>query len=188
MRPVSITNARARSHATEHPATLLPTCGPSPTGGSCHQTHELQRKGTQCAIIESRPIAISTCPGCRPTCSPPKRPRELKDRMPYVTDGPDGPQWVTKNGANFGLQNGVGPGGAKLVPGQNRARRHHGQDRPVRGRQEGHPPRQRPASARQGHGPRRRRRRGDLRHPRLRLEDEGQRGGQRRCSGSTTTG
>ena len=46
--------------------------------------------------------------------------RELKDRMPYVTDGPDGPMWVTKNGANFGLKNGVGPSGAKLVPGQNR--------------------------------------------------------------------
>ena len=45
--------------------------------------------------------------------------RELKERMPYVEDGPDGPQWVAKNGANFGLVNGVGPGGAKLVPGQN---------------------------------------------------------------------
>ena len=44
----------------------------------------------------------------------------LRDRMPYVEDGPDGPKWVTKNGANFGLLNGVGPGGAKLVPGQNR--------------------------------------------------------------------
>ena len=46
-------------------------------------------------------------------------PRELKDRMPYVADGPDGPQWVAKNGANFGLLYGVGPGGAKHVPGQN---------------------------------------------------------------------
>jgi predicted TIM-barrel fold metal-dependent hydrolase len=46
--------------------------------------------------------------------------RELRDRMPYVEDGPDGPQWVTKSGANFGLLNGVGPGGAKLIPGQNR--------------------------------------------------------------------
>ena len=46
--------------------------------------------------------------------------REFKDRMPYVTDGPDGPTWVTKKGANFGLKNGVGPSGAKLVPGQNR--------------------------------------------------------------------
>jgi predicted TIM-barrel fold metal-dependent hydrolase len=44
---------------------------------------------------------------------------EMKDRMPYVTEGPDGPMWVTKKGAYFGLLNGVGPGGAKLVPGQN---------------------------------------------------------------------
>ena len=56
-------------------------------------------------------------------------------------------------------------------------RRHHGRDRPVRRRPEGHPPRQRSASARQGHGPRRRRCRGDLRHPRFRLEAEGPRGG-----------
>ena len=46
--------------------------------------------------------------------------RELRDRMPYVADGPDGPYWTTKSGANFGLLNGVGPGGVKLVPGQNR--------------------------------------------------------------------
>ena len=45
--------------------------------------------------------------------------QDMKDRMPYVTDGPDGPQWVTKKGAYFGLLNGVGPGGSKLVPGQN---------------------------------------------------------------------
>ena len=44
-------------------------------------------------------------------------PRELKERMPYVVDGPDGPQWVAKNGASFGLVNGVGPSGAKFVPG-----------------------------------------------------------------------
>ena len=44
----------------------------------------------------------------------------LSDRMPYVADGPDGPQWITKQGANFGLLNGVGPGGVKLVPGQNK--------------------------------------------------------------------
>ena len=42
-------------------------------------------------------------------------PRELKDRMPYVEDGPDGPQWVAKNGANFGLLYGVGPGGANAA-------------------------------------------------------------------------
>jgi predicted TIM-barrel fold metal-dependent hydrolase len=43
----------------------------------------------------------------------------LKDRMPYVADGPDGPHWTCKNGTSFGLVCGVGPGGAKYVPGQN---------------------------------------------------------------------
>jgi len=43
----------------------------------------------------------------------------MKNRMPYVEEGPDGPQWVTKQGAYFGLLNGVGPSGQKLVPGQN---------------------------------------------------------------------
>lgn len=42
----------------------------------------------------------------------------LRDRMPYVTDGPDGPVWVTKAGAQFGLANGMGSGGRKYVPGQ----------------------------------------------------------------------
>ena len=44
---------------------------------------------------------------------------QLKDRMPYVADGPDGPFWTCKNGGSFGLLNGVGPAGQKLVPGQN---------------------------------------------------------------------
>jgi predicted TIM-barrel fold metal-dependent hydrolase len=44
---------------------------------------------------------------------------ELRDRMPYVEDGPQGPHWVAKNGATFGLKNGVGPSGAPFVPGQN---------------------------------------------------------------------
>jgi uncharacterized protein len=43
----------------------------------------------------------------------------LKARMPYVTDGPDGPYWTCRNGGSFGLLNGVGPAGQKLVPGQN---------------------------------------------------------------------
>jgi uncharacterized protein len=43
----------------------------------------------------------------------------LKSRMPYVADGPDGPYWTCKNGGSFGLLNGVGPAGQKLVPGQN---------------------------------------------------------------------
>jgi hypothetical protein len=32
----------------------------------------------------------------------------LRDRMPYVSDGPKGPVWVTKQGANLGLVNGMG--------------------------------------------------------------------------------
>jgi predicted TIM-barrel fold metal-dependent hydrolase len=43
----------------------------------------------------------------------------MKERMPYVADGPDGPYWTCKNGTSFGLACGVGPGGQKLVPGQN---------------------------------------------------------------------
>jgi predicted TIM-barrel fold metal-dependent hydrolase len=39
--------------------------------------------------------------------------------MPFVKDGPDGPFWTCKNGMSFGLVCGVGPGGAKYVPGQN---------------------------------------------------------------------
>ena len=45
---------------------------------------------------------------------------DMKDRMPYVEDSDEGPRWVTKKGATFGLLNGVGPGGAPLVPGQNK--------------------------------------------------------------------
>ena len=42
----------------------------------------------------------------------------FRDRMPYVTDGPDGPWWTSRNGVSFGLKNGVGPSGQKYVPGQ----------------------------------------------------------------------
>ena len=42
----------------------------------------------------------------------------MKDRMPYVTDGPDGRMWVTKRGAKFGLMNGMGSAGRKYIPGQ----------------------------------------------------------------------
>lgn len=44
----------------------------------------------------------------------------LKERMPYVVDGPDGPYWTSKNGRSFGLLNGVGPSGAKYVKGKHR--------------------------------------------------------------------
>ena len=43
----------------------------------------------------------------------------LKERMPHVVDGPDGPHWTSKSGFSYGLVCGVGPSGAKLVPGQN---------------------------------------------------------------------
>ena len=42
----------------------------------------------------------------------------MKDRMPFVTDGDDGPVWVSRGGAYFGLQNGMGSAGRKYVPGQ----------------------------------------------------------------------
>jgi uncharacterized protein len=41
----------------------------------------------------------------------------MRDRMPYVTDGPDGPYWTSKKGASFGLVGGVGPSGQKYVAG-----------------------------------------------------------------------
>jgi len=45
-------------------------------------------------------------------------PAALKDRMPYVTDGPRGKEWVTNNGASFGLMNGMGSAGRLYEPGK----------------------------------------------------------------------
>ena len=42
----------------------------------------------------------------------------LKDRMPYVTEGGRGREWVTKNGASFGLEAGMGSAGRKYEPGK----------------------------------------------------------------------
>jgi predicted TIM-barrel fold metal-dependent hydrolase len=42
----------------------------------------------------------------------------FRDRMPYVTDGPQGPVWVTKKGASLGHVNGMGSGGREYVPGR----------------------------------------------------------------------
>ena len=48
----------------------------------------------------------------------------MKDRMPYVTDGPDGPMWVTKKGKKLCLANGNGAtatasgGRMRYVPGK----------------------------------------------------------------------
>jgi predicted TIM-barrel fold metal-dependent hydrolase len=41
----------------------------------------------------------------------------FRARVPYVTDGPDGPYWTCRNGTSLGLVNGVGPSGQKYVPG-----------------------------------------------------------------------
>ena len=45
-------------------------------------------------------------------------PQELKSKMPYVKDSPDGPRWVANNGAHFGLVGGVGASGTPYVPGK----------------------------------------------------------------------
>ncbi len=45
-------------------------------------------------------------------------PAAFRDRMPYVADGENGPVWVSRNGARFGLQNGMGSAGREYVPGQ----------------------------------------------------------------------
>jgi hypothetical protein len=45
-------------------------------------------------------------------------PAALKDRMPYVAEGPEGPRWIANNGATFGLAGGVGASGTKHVPGK----------------------------------------------------------------------
>src|SRR5207302_4005633 len=42
----------------------------------------------------------------------------FKDRMPYVADGPRGREWVTKNGASFGLDCGMGSAGRLYEPGK----------------------------------------------------------------------
>src|SRR5258708_25219026 len=40
----------------------------------------------------------------------------MKERMPYVTDGPDGPHWTCRNGGALGLINGGGAAGGKQLP------------------------------------------------------------------------
>jgi predicted TIM-barrel fold metal-dependent hydrolase len=42
----------------------------------------------------------------------------LRERMPYVSEGPRGPVWVTRSGANLGLLNGMGSAGRPYIPGQ----------------------------------------------------------------------
>ncbi len=42
---------------------------------------------------------------------------QMKERMPYVVEGPKGPEWTSRNGAKFGLVNGMGSAGREYVPG-----------------------------------------------------------------------
>ena len=42
----------------------------------------------------------------------------MKDRVPYVTDGPQGPVWLTRKGASLGRVCGMGSAGREYVPGQ----------------------------------------------------------------------
>jgi predicted TIM-barrel fold metal-dependent hydrolase len=42
----------------------------------------------------------------------------MKDRMPYVADGPTGPAWTTKTGASLGRPCGMGSAGREYVPRQ----------------------------------------------------------------------
>ena len=42
----------------------------------------------------------------------------MVDRMPYVVEGEKGPKWISRNGGEFGLQNGMGSAGREYVPGQ----------------------------------------------------------------------
>jgi uncharacterized protein len=45
-------------------------------------------------------------------------PSAWKDRMPYVTEGTQGPQWTTKKGASLGRPCGMGSAGREYVPGK----------------------------------------------------------------------
>jgi predicted TIM-barrel fold metal-dependent hydrolase len=42
----------------------------------------------------------------------------LKERMPFVANGPQGRHWKTQKGANLGLVNGMGSGGRQYIPGK----------------------------------------------------------------------
>ena len=72
---------------------------------------------TSCVTTGSRRTVISILIWLPPDLSVSEAPRELKDRMPYVADGPDGWRWVA-NGATFGLAGGVGASGTQYVPGK----------------------------------------------------------------------
>ena len=92
-------------------------------------------------------------------------PRELKDRMPSRHRHRRGTEMDGQERRHLRLQERRRPGRLEVRARQAPPRRHHGRDRPLFRRRQGHPPHFGSASAHQGSRSRRRRRRGDLRHP-----------------------
>jgi predicted TIM-barrel fold metal-dependent hydrolase len=43
---------------------------------------------------------------------------DMRERVPYVTDGPKGKVWATKKGASLGMMNGMGSAGREYIPGK----------------------------------------------------------------------
>ena len=43
---------------------------------------------------------------------------DMRERMPFVEEKSDGKYWTSKNGAKFGLVNGMGSAGRRYVPGE----------------------------------------------------------------------
>ncbi len=100
---------------------------------------------------------------------------KLRDLMPYVAENSDGvKRWTDNSGAEYGLCGGVGATGTPCVPGkQLRADKMAEAGLYSDYFEKGLRRAGRSASAGQGHGPRRRRRRGHLRHPGRLRQDEG---------------
>ena len=92
-------------------------------------------------------------------------PREMKDRMPFVDRDRRRAEMDGQERRLVRLQERRRPGRQQVRARQASPGRRHGRDRPLRRRRQGHPPRLRSAPAHQGPRSRRRRCRGDLRHP-----------------------
>ena len=107
----------------------------------------------------------------------------LRDRMPHVIDQPKGPTWVTKKGRQSRARLRHGLGRARVRARAHPSRRPHGRDRPLLGRQEGHPAADRAGAAAEGPGPRRSAGGGALRHPGRHRPHERSGGGRRGHAG-----
>ena len=140
----------------------------------------IREEASRCATSSSPPTATSISAGCRPISSRPTPRPSMRDRMPYVTDGPAGAACGRRRAApTSGVDERHGLGRAPVRARQDPSRRPHGGDRALRGRQARHPPPDRSRPARQGPGPRRRAGRGALRRARRQQPAERSRGGRR---------